>query len=61
VNEALDEVREAVTVARRLAMVAILNRDLLRARVALRDLQEVAAKSTDNADGENATGAPERL
>lgn len=41
-NEALDAAREALAVARRLAMVAdnaIMNGDLHRARAALRDLQ----------------------
>lgn len=41
-NEALDAAREALAVARRIAMVAdkaILNGDLHRARAALRDLQ----------------------
>jgi hypothetical protein len=52
-NEALDAAREAVAVARRLAMVAdnaILNGDLQRARAALRDFQEAVATPNDDAE-----------
>ena len=47
-NEALEAARKALTVARRLGMIAdnaIANGDVIRARAALRDLQEAAAGS----------------
>jgi hypothetical protein len=58
-SEALDAVREAVTVARRLAMVAdnaILNGDFQRARAALRDLHETVAASHVVDDGSISSG-----
>ena len=62
-SEALDAAREAVTVARRLAMVAdnaILNGDFQRARAALRDLHEAVA-ATDDTDGHDAPSAASQL
>jgi hypothetical protein len=55
-SEALAAAREAVTVARRLAMVAdnaIVNGDFQRARAALRDLHEAVA-ATDYTAGHDA-------
>lgn len=62
-NEALDAAREAVTVARRLAMVAdnaILNGDLQRARAALRDLREAVAGTRGGVEIGDASGAADR-
>lgn len=62
-SEALDAAREAVTVARRLAMVAdnaILNGDFQRARAALRDLHQAVA-ATDDTGGPDAPRTASQL